>query len=66
MRRLNVVFSGDAHTTLRELAAAKGKTISAVLREAVALAKWTDEHQRDGWRFIREDADGRRTEVVFL
>ena len=66
MRRVNVNFSGEAWEVLRDLAAVKGKTSSDVLRDSIALAKWVDDQRREGWTFIREDRDGRRTEIVFL
>jgi len=65
-RRVNVNFSDSAMEALRTLADRRGKTVSDVLRDSIALAKWIDEQTRAGWTLIREDADGTRTRVVFL
>ena len=38
--RVNVNFSDDAYETLREIARSRNKTISEVLRDAIALERW--------------------------
>jgi hypothetical protein len=62
-RRFHVNFSGEAFETLADLASRKGKTMSEVLRDAIALEKWFDQTQREGGRILVE-RDGRMHEVV--
>jgi hypothetical protein len=62
-RRLNVVFSESAYNTLRDLAAESGKTISDVVRDAIALQKWFNDTRRDGGHILVEKR-GRVREIL--
>ena len=62
--RVNVNFSDDAYKTLKEIASSRDKTISEVLRDAIALERWYEETKREGGRVIVERRDGREREVV--
>jgi hypothetical protein len=64
--RVNVNFSDDAYNALREIASSRDKTISEVLRDAIALEQWYEETKREGGRIIVERQDGREREVVRL
>jgi pyruvate/2-oxoglutarate dehydrogenase complex dihydrolipoamide acyltransferase (E2) component len=62
-RRLNVVFSEAAYDDLRELANQSGKTISGVVRDAIALQKWFNGVRREGGRILVEQR-GRVREIM--
>lgn len=62
--RVNVNFSHSAYTTLQDLAQRKGKTMSEVLRDAIALEKWFDETYRQGGHILLEMPGGSRREVI--
>lgn len=62
--RVNVNFSEDAYETLKEIARSRGKTISEVLRDAIALERWYEDTKREGGRVVVELQDGRAREVV--
>jgi uncharacterized protein YegP (UPF0339 family) len=62
-RRLNVVFSEPAYEELRELAKRNNKSVSLLVRDAIALQKWFDDTQRAGWRILAEKR-GRVREIV--
>ncbi len=62
--RVNVNFSDDAYETLKEIARSRDKTISEVLRDAIALEQWYQDTKREGGRVIVELQDGRSREVV--
>lgn len=64
--RVNVNFSDDAYEALKEIARSRDKTISEVLRDAIALEQWYEETKREGGRVIVELQDGREREVVRL
>lgn len=64
--RVNVNFSDDAYEALKEIARNRDKTISEVLRDAIALEQWYEETKREGGRVIVELQDGREREVVRL
>ena len=63
VRRINVNFSTSAYETLEQLAAAKGKSMSEVLRDAIQLEKWLTDAQAEGWNILFEK-DGRVRELV--
>lgn len=65
VHRVNVNFSEEAWTTLHALAERRGKTISDVIRDAIALAHWFDTSAREGARILVE-RDGQIREVVPL
>jgi predicted transcriptional regulator len=62
--RVNVNFSDDAYNALREIASSRDKTISEVLRDAIALEQWYESTKQEGGRVIVELEDGRVREVV--
>jgi hypothetical protein len=62
-RRLNVVFSDSAYNTLRDLADRNDKTISDVVRDAIALQKWFNDTRRAGGRILVEER-GRVREIL--
>ena len=62
--RVNVNFSDDAYNTLKEIASSRDKTISEVLRDAIALERWYESTKQEGGRVIVELEDGRVREVV--
>lgn len=64
-RRVNVNFTGDAYEVLEQLAASRGKSISDVLRDAVALERWIEENRQAGARILIE-RDGKTRELVWL
>ncbi len=63
IRRVNVNFSQSAYETLEQLAVAKGKTMSEVLREAIQIEKWLTDTQTQGWHVLLEK-NGRVRELV--
>jgi hypothetical protein len=62
--RFNVNFSEGAYRDLNTLAQSKGKTMSEVLRDSIALERWFDETRREGSKVLVEQPDGRIREVV--
>lgn len=62
--RFNVNFSEGAYRDLNTLAQRKGKTMSEILRDAIALERWFDETRREGSKVLVEQSDGRIREVV--
>jgi hypothetical protein len=63
VHRVNVNFSESAYETLEELAQRKGKSMSEILRDAIALEKWFDDTYREGGRFL-VDRNGETKEVI--
>ncbi len=61
--RVNVNFSDAAYRELNELAQRRGKTMSEVLRDSLALERWFDETQREGSRVLVE-RDGKVREII--
>jgi hypothetical protein len=62
-RRVNVNFSESAYRTLEDLADRKGKSMSEVLRDAIALEKWFQDTNESGGKVVVEQ-DGRAREVI--
>lgn len=62
--RFNVNFSEGAYRDLSALAERKGKTMSEILRDAIALERWFDETRREGSKVLVEQTDGKVREVV--
>jgi len=62
-RRLNVVFAEPAYNTLKEMAEQSGKTISEIVRDAIALQKWFTDTRRGGGRILVEER-GRVREIM--
>jgi predicted DNA-binding protein len=63
MKRVNANFSERSYERLVKLAQEKGKTITEVVREAVAFEEWMEETVREGGRILVE-RDGQIREVV--
>ncbi|MCU1349662.1 MAG: hypothetical protein JWO56_2692 [Acidobacteria bacterium] len=63
VHRVNVNFSEDAYRELTELAQRKGKTVSDILRDSIALERWFDETHREGNRVLVE-RDGKVREII--
>jgi Ribbon-helix-helix protein, copG family len=61
--RVNVNFSESAYKTLEDLADRKGKTLSEVLRDAIALEKWFQDTNDEGGKVLVEQ-EGRAREVI--
>jgi hypothetical protein len=64
VQRVNVNFSEQAYQTLQDLATQSGKSMSEVLREAIALKAWFDRERAEGNRILTEGRDGRIREVI--
>jgi len=62
--RFNVNFSEGAYRDLNALAERRGKTMSEVLRDAIALERWFDQTRREGSKVLVEKPDGSMREVV--
>jgi hypothetical protein len=62
--RFNVSFSESAWATLVLLGERKGKSMSEVLRDAIALEKWFQDTIESGARIMVEDSAGRIREVI--
>jgi predicted CopG family antitoxin len=63
VHRVNVNFSDDAYRQLTELAQRKGKTVSDLLRDAIALERWFDDTRREGSRVLVE-REGKVREII--
>jgi hypothetical protein len=61
--RVNVNFSENAYKTLEDLAQRKGKSMSDVLRDSIALEKWFADTNDEGGKVVVEK-DGRAREVI--
>lgn len=61
--RVNVNFSESAYRTLEALAERKDKTMSEVLRDAIALEKWFQDTNDQGGKVVVEEG-GRAREVI--
>lgn len=64
VHRVNVNFTEDAHGELVALAERRGKTISDLIRDAIALQFWFDRTIEEGARVLVE-RDGRAREVIW-
>lgn len=63
VHRVTVNFSASAYGALEQIAASTGKTISEVLRDAIALEKWFHDVTRHGGRVLVEE-NGQTKEIV--
>ena len=54
IHRVNVNFSEEAWRTLQELAERRGKPVSYVIRDAIALERWFEEQRDQGYRILVE------------
>jgi metal-responsive CopG/Arc/MetJ family transcriptional regulator len=61
--RVNVNFSENAYKTLEDLAERKGKSMSEVLRDAIALEKWFQDTTETGGKVVVEQG-GQAREVI--
>ena len=61
--RVNVNFSDTAFKALEELSRAQDKSMSDVLRDAIALEKWFHETHSNGGRVLVEE-NGRSREII--
>lgn len=62
--RVNVNFSDEAYKELTEMARRRNKTLSDVLRDALALEKWYEEAKEEGSKVLVERKNGRMREVL--
>lgn len=63
--RLSVNLSPDVADALRELAHRRGKTITEVIRDAIATEKFLDDEQRKGGDIIIEHDDNVKKQLVW-
>lgn len=63
IHRVNINFSADAYEELTAMAERQGKTISDVIRHAVALEVWFEKVVADGGKILVE-RDRRAREVI--
>jgi hypothetical protein len=61
--RINVNFSDAAYSTLETLARDQGKSMSEILRDAIALEKWFHGVYERGGRVLVEE-NGRTREIL--
>ncbi len=63
--RAQVLLERKQHEALRELAAAEGRSISQIIREAVAeyLVEVDEEHERQNWQEALEELAKIREEI---
>lgn len=64
IHRVNVNFSDNAYKALQDLAVRKGKSMSDVLRDAIALEKWAQDIGDKGGRVLVQHGD-RVQEVIW-
>ena len=62
-RRVNISISDQAYGIVDDIAKRKGKTISAVIRDALAFEKWLIDNQERGASLMIE-RDGKFHEIV--
>jgi hypothetical protein len=63
-RRVNANFSESVYEMLEALAEKKGKSMTDVLRDAIALEKWLLDEQESGSRLLVERPEGSIRELV--
>ena len=64
VHRVQVNFSEGAYATLSELAESRGKSMSEILREAIALEKWFQDTWASGDKILVENRRGVVRELV--
>ena len=64
MARFNAEFSDEAHRQLKELARRRNKTMTDVVKEAIALEMWWAQAKEEGAKVLKEMPDGRLYELV--
>ena len=62
--RVNANFSRDAYEVLAEIAERRGKSISDVLRDAIAFEKWYQDTVDSGGHVLVERDGGRIQELL--
>jgi len=62
-KRLNMNLNQKTYNDLEKLAEAKGKTISDLIRDALALELWFEETREEGGRILVE-RNGKAREIV--
>lgn len=63
-RRVNVNFSDQAYRTLEALATRTGRSMSDVLRDAIALKSWFEQTRAEGGHVLVELPNGKVREVI--
>jgi ribbon-helix-helix CopG family protein len=63
-RRVNVNFSVQAYQTLERLARQTGRSMSDVLRDAIALKSWFEQTRAEGGHVLVERPDGKIREII--
>lgn len=63
-KRVNVYFSDDIYVELQKMAKERGKTLSDVLRDAVALEKYAADTKREGGRVLLQSRNGETRELL--
>jgi len=64
MARYNLDVTGEADVALDRLAQKAGDKAKAI-RQAISVADWVDEVQRDGGTLLVRDKDGQVKEVLW-
>jgi hypothetical protein len=64
VQRVNVNFSEQAYQTLQQLSVRTGKSMSDVLRDAIALKAWFEQTRAEGGHVLVEHPDGKVREVI--
>jgi hypothetical protein len=62
--RVNANFSPDAYEVLTELAERRGKSLSDVLRDAIAFEKWYQDIIDEDGHILIDRGDGQLRELV--
>jgi hypothetical protein len=62
--RVNANFSPESYEVLTEIAQRRGKSISDVLRDAIAFEKWYQDIVDSGGHVLVERDNGRLREIV--
>ncbi len=63
-RRVNANFSDQAYRTLEQLASQTNRSMSDVLRDAIALKAWFEQTRAEGGHVLVEHPDGKVREVI--
>jgi len=64
-KRINALVSEEIFDTLKTIAEEKGATMTSVLRQAITLAKWFHQAQKEGARVMVE-REGKIYDVGFF
>lgn len=66
VHRVNVNFTEEAWDVLQDLAERRGKTVSQVLRDAIALERWFDATYERGERVLLQEIGSDTVREVVL